>query len=164
VARIELTTDIVAPREVCFDLARDLDLHLRSMSGSGEEAIAGRTTGLIGFGEEVTWRGRHFGIRHHHTSRITAFERPLHFRDSMVAGRFKTFEHDHFFEVIAGGTRMRDVVIFESPLGILGRGVDRFVLARYLARLVSARNNVIRIEAEHNAGRAVEQGDEADEA
>ena len=161
--RIELATDIRAPREVCFDLARDLDLHLRSMARSGEQAVAGRTTGLIGLGEEVTWRARHFGIHHHHTSRITAFDRPSYFRDSMVAGRFKTFEHDHIFEAVDGGTRMRDILLFESPLGILGRCVDRLVLARYLTRLLEERNRVIRAAAERGAGRAGEQGDAPDE-
>jgi len=86
VTRIELTTSIRAPREVGFDLARDLDLHLRSMAHTGERAVAGRTNGLIGPGEEVTWRARHFGVVHHHASRITAFEPPSYFRDSMVAG------------------------------------------------------------------------------
>ena len=34
--RIELTTEIQAPRERCFDLARDLDLHLRNIRGLDE--------------------------------------------------------------------------------------------------------------------------------
>ena len=146
--RIELATEIGAPREVCFDLARDLDLHVRTMSHSGEQAVSGRTTGLIGLGEEVTWRARHFGVRHHHTSRITAFDRPSYFRDSMVAGRFKAFEHDHIFDILDGGTRIRDVLRFESPLGILGRCIDWLVLGRYLRRLLEERNRVIRAEAE----------------
>ena len=104
--RIELVTDIRAPRDRCFDLARDLDLHIRSMTRSGEQAVAGKTSGLIGLGEEVTWRARHFGVVHHHKSRITAFERPSYFRDSMVAGRFKSFEHDHIFETVGGITRV----------------------------------------------------------
>ena len=162
--RIELATRILAPREVCFDLARDLDLHLRSMSHSGEQAVSGRTTGLIGLGEDVTWRARHFGVLHHHTSRITAFDRPSYFRDSMVAGRFKSFEHDHMFDDVDGATRMRDILVFESPLGILGRCVDRLVLAKYLTRLLEERNRVIRAEAERGAGRAGEQGDAADGA
>ena len=101
-ARIELQTRIAVSIDRCFDLARDLDLHVRSMESSGEKAVAGRTSGLIGLGEEVTWRARHFGIVHEHCSRITAFDRPRHFRDRMVQGRFKSFEHDHFFEFKVG--------------------------------------------------------------
>jgi ligand-binding SRPBCC domain-containing protein len=153
VARIELSTRIRASRERCFDLSRDIDLHLASMEDSGERAIAGRTSGLIGAGEEVTWEARHFGIRHEHCSRITAFDPPAHFRDSMVRGRFKRFEHDHFFEDGGDGvTLMRDVIEFVAPFGVLGRAVDRLFLRSYLERLIRVRNQVIQRAAEN--GRA----------
>ena len=146
--KTELETVIRAPRTRCFDLSRDLDLHQRSMSASGERAVAARTSDLIGFGEEVTWRARHFGVTHEHTARITAFDRPAHFRDTMVRGRFKRFEHDHFFEDGSAGTIMRDVVVFESPLGPLGRLVDGVILVKYLRRLLEERNRAIRQAAE----------------
>lgn len=146
---IELETKIQAPPALCFDLARDVDLHQRSMSKSGEEAIAGITTGLIGLGEHVTWRARHFGLTHLHTAKITAFERPSFFRDEMVAGRFASFVHDHHFTPSEGGTCMRDIVRFRSPLGLLGALVDALVLKRYLQRLLADRNQAIRAEAEN---------------
>lgn len=146
--RIELTTDIRATPELCFDLARDLDLHMETMAHTSERAVAGRTTGLIEFGEEVTWRGRHFGIVHEHTSRISAFDRPRHFRDEMTRGRFRSFVHDHWFEPVQAGTRMRDVLEFRSPLGVLGRVVDALVLTRYLTRMLESRNALIRKVAE----------------
>ena len=40
----------------------------------GQVAVGGRTSGLIGLGEEVTWRARHFGVTQHLTSKITAFD------------------------------------------------------------------------------------------
>lgn len=64
----------------------------------------------------------------------------------------------HIFEAVDGATRMRDILLFESPLGMLGRLVDRLVLAKYLTRLLEGRNRVIRAEAERCAARAVEQG------
>jgi ligand-binding SRPBCC domain-containing protein len=149
-ARIELSTQIDATPERCFDLSRDLDLHVSSMQASGERAIAGRTSGLIELGEEVTWRARHFGVVHEHTSRITAFERPLHFRDVMNKGRFARFEHDHFFEPAARGTLMRDVIEFHSPLGPVGALVDALVLRRYLTGLIETRNRVIKRRAEES--------------
>jgi ligand-binding SRPBCC domain-containing protein len=155
--RIEFWVDIRASRELCFDLARDIDLHPHSMAGSGERAIAGRTSGLIELGEEVTWQARHFGLIHTHRARITAFERPAHFRDSMVAGRFKRFEHDHVFDEVAGLTRMRDILDFESPCGPLGRLVDRFVLSGYLSRLLRRRGAVIKAEAEAAVSAAPEK-------
>jgi ligand-binding SRPBCC domain-containing protein len=146
--RIELVTTIRASRQVCFDSARSLDLHLRSLAHTGEHIVGGRTSGLIELGEEVTWQARHFGLVHRHTARITAFDAPAHFRDSMVRGRFRVFEHDHFFTDVAGGTEMRDVLEFASPCGWLGRAVDRLVLRGYLTRLLQRRNQVVRAAAE----------------
>ena len=147
-ARLELVTEIKASPSVCFDLARDLDLHRRSMVSTNEEAIAGRTSGLIEMGEEVTWRARHFGVVHLHTSRVTDYDRPNYFRDEMVRGRFKEFAHDHHFEATDVGTRMRDVLEFRSPFGPIGAAVDAVVLKSHLRRLLEIRNEMIRAEAE----------------
>jgi hypothetical protein len=146
---VVVETLIHASRETCFDLARDLDLHVRSMGHSGERAVAGRTSGLIGLNEDVTFEGRHFFVVHQHQSRITAFDRPCHFRDVMVRGRFRSFEHDHEFEAISPAvTLMRDVLAFESPLGMLGRIVDRLVMSGYLRRLLESRAEAIRLAAQ----------------
>ncbi|MGO4878380.1 hypothetical protein ACEN2P_17390 [Pedobacter psychrotolerans] len=59
-AVIILKTQIAAPIEKCFDLCRSIDLHLKSMQHTDERAIDGRTSGLIGFHETVTWKARHF--------------------------------------------------------------------------------------------------------
>lgn len=146
--RIVVETLIAAPADRCFDLARDLDLHPESMAHTGETAVAGRTTGLIELGEEVTWRGRHFGVVQHFTSRITAYDRPRHFRDEMQRGAFRSFAHDHFFEAAGEQTKMTDIVEFSAPLGILGRIVERLVLRRYVTRLLTVRADVIRERAE----------------
>ncbi len=151
--RIELTTTIAAPVQVCFDLSRSIDLHLDSLGHTGERVVAGRTSGLIELGEEVTWRARHFGCSHEHQARITAFDSPRHFRDSMVKGRFRHFEHDHFFAPIEQGTQMRDVLEFASPCGAIGRLIDRLVLKRYLTRLLQRRNAVIRAAAQAIQGK-----------
>jgi ligand-binding SRPBCC domain-containing protein len=158
VARLELVTTIRAPALRCFDLSRDIDLHVRSMTHSGESAVAGRTSGLIGMGEEVTWRAKHFGVMHEHCSRISAFDPPGHFRDSMVRGRFRSFEHDHFFvESEPGVTVMKDVIDFASPMGPLGAIVDALFMRAYLRGLIEVRNAVIKEAAEsipsgHGAG------------
>jgi ligand-binding SRPBCC domain-containing protein len=136
---IRVETWVGASVERCFDAARDLDLHVKSMAHTGEQAVGGRTTGLIELGEEVTWRGRHFGIRQHFTSKITAFDRPRSFQDSMQRGAFRTFVHDHYFEPANGGTRMIDVLVFSAPLGILGWIAEKLVLRRYLTRMLERR-------------------------
>ena len=145
---IELTTEVFSPIERTFDLARSVELHMASTAHTGERAVAGVTTGLLALGQKVTWRARHFGIWQHLTSRITAFERPSHFRDSMVRGIFHRFDHDHFFSQQGNITVMRDVFDFQSPLGILGRMADQLFLIRYLRSLLKTRNNMIKTVAE----------------
>ena len=145
---IELVTNIDAPIEICFDLARSVDLHTRSTAETREEAVAGVTSGLIGAGETVTWCATHFGIRQHLTSVITAFEYPTYFRDEMVRGAFKSFKHDHRFERSGDRTIMRDRFEFESPGGIAGKLFNTLVLTRYLTRLLKKRNQVIKEVAE----------------
>ena len=146
--RIELTTQIAAPIERCFDLARSIDLHMASTNQTGERAVAGVTTGMIGAGETVTWRGRHFGWMVTHTSRITAFAFPKHFQDSMVRGLFKRFCHDHYFEELPGGTAMADILEFEAPYGFVGKLVERAVLEKHLRLLLEKRNDCIKRVAE----------------
>ena len=150
---IVIETWIRGSLQACFDAARDLDLHQKSVPGSDEKAVAGRLSGLIEMGEEVTWRGRHFGVRQHFTSKITAFDAPAHFRDSMMRGAFKSYDHDHYFVPRDGGTVMRDVVVFSAPLGILGRIAERLFLRRYLERLLVQRAAILKESIERSAYR-----------
>jgi ligand-binding SRPBCC domain-containing protein len=148
VQTIRIETFIAAPPERCFDAARDLDLHVKSMAGTGERAVGGRTSGLIELGEEVTWRARHFLITQHFTSKITAFDRPRHFQDSMQLGAFRSFVHDHTFEARGGGTLMTDTLAFSAPLGVLGWLAEVLVLRRYLTRLLETRAEIIKAAVE----------------
>jgi ligand-binding SRPBCC domain-containing protein len=145
---IELTTSISAPVERVFDLARSINLHTSSTSRTGEHAVAGVMSGLIGPEQEVTFRARHFGIRQSLTVRVTVFERPTHFADVMLRGPFRRMEHHHYFEQAAGGATMRDVFSFQSPLGILGRIADFLFLTRYMKSFLIERNRVIKATAE----------------
>ena len=145
---IEFSTDIQAPIERVFDLSRSVDLHMDSTVHTRERAVGGVTSGLITLGQEVTWRARHFGNWQHLTTRITAFERPLYFRDSQVRGIFRRLDHDHFFTPRGDITLMRDVFDFQSPLGILGRIADRLFLIRYMTQLLAIRNTLIKTTAE----------------
>jgi ligand-binding SRPBCC domain-containing protein len=146
---IDLSIFIAAPPELCFDLARDIDLHIASAGGTKERAIAGVTTGLISLGEEVTWQATHFGIRQRLTSRITMFDRPVHFRDSQVRGTFRHFDHDHFFAAESGGTVMQDVFDYTSPFGLLGRLADRLFLKSYMTQFLRKRAAAIKRAAEN---------------
>jgi ligand-binding SRPBCC domain-containing protein len=148
VTEFRLETVIRAPRDRVFDLARSVDLHVESMGRHGERAVAGVTSGLLGPGDEVTWRARHFGLSWAFTSRITAFDPPSFFRDEMARGPFARFAHDHRFEERDGETLMVDVVDYAVPFGPLGRLGDRLVLRRHLESLIAARQRAVKLTAE----------------
>jgi ligand-binding SRPBCC domain-containing protein len=141
-------TSIHAPIERCFYLSLNIDLHQDSTAQTQERAVAGVTTGFIGRGERVTWRGRHFGFMLTHTSEITAYESPTFFEDVMVAGVFRSFRHRHFFTPEANGTVMEDHLEFAAPVPVLGSLVEILVLERYLRRFLYERNAFVKQVAE----------------
>lgn len=149
-ARIRLTTEIDAPPERVFDLARSVDHHTESMNATGETAVDGVTSGLLSDGDRVTWRACHFGIPFELTVEITSFDRATHFRDAMIDGPFAEQIHDHYFEPANTGTRMIDEFRFASPFGAVGTVVDSLYLERYLRELLLARNRHLRHVAESN--------------
>ncbi len=146
--RIELQTEIKAHRSIVFDLSRSIDLHKISIKHTKEEAVSGKTSGLITLDESVTWKAKHFGITQLLTSKITEFSKPDYFVDEMVQGAFKEFKHEHYFREIKNGTLMIDIFEYRSPLGIIGEIVDRLFLKRYLVALLTKRNSVIKNYAE----------------
>lgn len=145
---IKLETAINAPIERVFDLSRCIDLHEATMTKHNERAVAGVTKGLINKGETVTWEAVHFGVRQNLTSKITVYERPFHFRDSMVKGAFARFDHDHFFEATMCGTLMTEVFDYDSPLWIFGKIADQLFLENYMKKMLEERNNLIKQIAE----------------
>ncbi|MGK0202287.1 MAG: ligand-binding SRPBCC domain-containing protein [Planctomycetota bacterium] len=148
---IELHTSIDAPVERVFDLCRSVDAHVATARATGERPVGGVTRGLLGLGDQVTWSARHIGWRWQLTSRITAFDRPRHFRDSMVSGVFKRFDHDHEFEQRDGVTQVRDVFDFTSPWGPLGRVADALLVARHMRRFLERRMRDLKQLAESDA-------------
>lgn len=147
---IQLSTSISAPIEVVFDLSRSIDLHKISTSHTNEEAVAGKTSGLIGMDESVTWKAKHFGVTQYLTSKITAYSRPHYFTDVMVSGAFKGFTHKHIFNQEGDTTVMEDVFEYTSPLGFLGRMADNIFLKKYMEQLLAKRNLVVKEFAEDN--------------
>ena len=153
--RIEHSLAIDAPIERVFDLARSIDAHALGQAARGERVVAGRESGLIEMGESVTWEARHLGVRQRLESRITAMDRPHHFRDVMVRGAFARFDHDHHFERRDGLTWMRDVFDYTAPLGPLGRLADALFLEAYMTRFVEERAAHLKALAEGEDWRAL---------
>ncbi len=142
---------IDAPPSRCFDLARSVEVHLLDNDHFGEPtiAVAGQTTGLIGPGQHVTWRARHLGVRQTLTTRITAFDPPASFQDTMLQGAFRSMQHGHYFRPLAGDrTEMTDVLQVAAPLAALGRIAELLLLRSYMRMLLLDRSRVIKRVAE----------------
>ena len=147
--QINLNTLIHAPIERCFDLSRSIELHLLGTEQTGEQAVGGVTHGLIGMGEFVRWKARHFGIRQHLASRITAYDRPAYFQDTMIEGVFRSMQHDHFFVAQdANTTEMEDRFVFAAPFSVFGLIAETLVLRRYMTTLLERRNLILKQAAE----------------
>ena len=149
--RLEELTTIHAPIKRCFELARSVEVHLAGNVHFGEQAVAsaGVTSGLIGLGQRVTWRAKHFGFRQTLTSEITALESPVYFQDAMIQGAFRWMKHDHHFRQMPNGeTEMKDVFCFGAPFPVLGFLAETLVLRNYMRTLLQERNLVIKQIAE----------------
>ena len=142
-ATIEFELRTLAPPDRVFDLSRSVELHIESTGPSREEVVGGVRSGLLDLHDEVEWEATHLGVRQRLRSKMTAFDRPHHFRDSMVSGAFKRFDHDHYFQEIESGTLIKERFNFEAPLGPLGRLAEVLFLEKYMRRLLLERSNMI---------------------
>lgn len=147
---INLLTKINAPKQIVFDLSRNIDIHQNSASQTHEKAIGGVTSGLINYNETVTWRGKHFGFYLTHKSRMTAMDFYDYFVDEMEEGNFKSFKHEHSFVEKDGKTVMIDNINYETPFGIFGRLFDKLILKKHLTNFIIQRNKVLKELAENH--------------
>ena len=146
---INLITKINAPKQIVFDLARNIDVHQNSASKTNEKAITGTTNGLINLNETVTWKGKHFGFYLTHTSKITEMDLYDYFVDEMIKGNFKSFKHEHSFIEKNGKTVMIDNLMYETPFGIFGKFFDWLFLKKHMTNFLKTRNTVLKNLAEN---------------
>lgn len=154
---IHLTTFIGAPVERVFDLSRSIDLHLKSMAHTTEQAVAGTVSGLINKDETVTWKAKHLGKTRVLKAKITQMRAPESFTDEMVSGDFREMKHEHHFKPVSNGMLLIDLLSFETPYGILGRVLNTVFLQRYMRKLLEKRNAVIKAYAESDKWKFVLQ-------
>lgn len=151
--RIHLETTVDAPPDIVCALSLSVDAHLASMERSGELAVAGVRAGSMSLHDTVTWRARHFGITFTMTSVISAIDAPARFVDEQVKGPFHRWRHEHLFHNRRdGGTLMIDNVDYVSPVGPLGRLVDRLFLESYMTALLQQRNHWLAASASGSDG------------
>lgn len=79
------------------------------------------------------------GIRVGWLTEITAVEEQRFFIDEQRRGPFSLWKHQHFFEPVPGGTKMRDIIEYRVPGWWLGRLMNRLVVARRLQQIFNFR-------------------------
>lgn len=140
---------IHAPVDLCFDLARNVDIHTETTARTKEKAVGGITQGLLEKGDTVTWEATHFGIRQRLTAEVTHMEKPTVFVDILVKGAFKSFTHTHQFLEEKGGTLMIDTFEYQSPFGPIGLIADKLFLEKYMTDFIISRAKELKKIAEN---------------
>ena len=144
------TAIVHAPVQRCFDLCCCIALVQQEL---GMQPVAGRTTGFVVAGDTVRWEGWQLGLKHLHVSLISGYVSPTFMQDTMLQGRFKTFQHDHHMRDTGDGTELMDELRFSLPFGWLGRLVARYVMVPHILRLLRSRFARIRRIAESDEWR-----------
>jgi ligand-binding SRPBCC domain-containing protein len=137
---------INAPIERCFLLSTNIELVGRTL---GMKPIEGKTSGMIVADDKLLWAGWKFGFPQMHESVVTRYEKPAFFQDTMGRGRFKRYQHDHYFYEMDERTVLNDKIRFTMPLGPLGRMVGQLVLVPYLSKKLRRRLVLLRKVAEN---------------
>ena len=137
---ITIVTKIHASPERCFDASRDLDLHLESMGHTGERAVAGRTSGLIELGEQVTWEGRHFRdpaavhVRDHRVRPVGTFSGFEPDPSGNWSSALHRYEHRHARRMYGEHLRVEPVLLVVAALLGEEQGLVRRSLRRVIDR------------------------------
>jgi ligand-binding SRPBCC domain-containing protein len=139
-----------APIERCFRLSTHLaivesELGMRPVPGHSPT----RASRLVTGGDIIRWQGWKFGLPQFHESLIESFQPPVFFRDRMIAGRFRTFKHDHSFTDLGNGAvKLIDELRFTMPLGWLGDFAAASILVPHIRGLLHRRFGLLKRIAE----------------
>jgi len=86
--------------------------------------------GPIHTGSQIRYRLRLHYLPVYWTTVIRSWDPPHRFVDIQTSGPYKLWHHTHRFESYNGGTKIRDVVRYALPFGILGRIVHAIKVRR----------------------------------
>lgn len=134
---LRMATTVAAPMDRCFLLTCAIALVQEEL---GMRPVSGRTSGLVEGGDTVRWQGWQLGLPQHHVSLISGYQRPTFLQDTMLQGRFQSFQHDHHLRALPDGmTELQDEVRFRLPFGFAGRLVARYVMVPHILGLMRRR-------------------------
>ena len=156
---VEHVTLVAAPLARVFDCARALDLPpVIALASGGEPGrrVAGPDRPLLEKGDERTWtRG---AFRRSIVLRTAGCDAGRWLREQRVRGPFHIYHHDRYFEAVAGGTRVHDMLAFRVGMGPLGRVLERLFVYRRMREALARQCEVLRAAAEGAAAAEAKTG------
>ncbi len=117
------------------------------------ERLTPSTTGFViltphpiamGAGTLIDYRIRIAGIPTPWRTLIETWDPPRAFSDVQLRGPYKRWDHRHSFAAVAGGTLVRDEVLYEMPFGLLGRLAHALFVQRMLDQIFDYRSAALR--------------------
>ncbi len=145
---IHLTSFIQSPPDRLFNLSLSVDLHKFSMKLYKEQVFGTVTSGQLNLNDTVTWKAKHLLKDRFLKIKITQLKAPDYFVEEQVQGSFSLMKHEHYFKPIDNGTLMIDQFRYETKFGKFGKIFNRLYLEKYLTRVLTQRNNIIKKVAE----------------
>lgn len=139
---------IKAPIEVCFDLARDVDVHTQSVLKAKSKTLGDVTNGLLEEADSVTLEFVHFGIKQKVTSRVIFLDKPHSFVVKMVKGPFRYFIYIHQFIEEDQGTTIIHHFQYKSRFSLIGVLIDKLYLGKHIEEFIVTRAKELKKLAE----------------
>lgn len=84
-----------------------------------------------------------FGISLHWQTEIVNVTRPFIFTDRQLSGPYRKWEHTHIFEPKDNGILMKDEVVYQLPLGIIGNIAHAVLVRKKLEQIFGFRRKTL---------------------
>lgn len=154
--RIEFTSVIAADSGVVWRFHMD-PRNLMRVSPHGTEVRILTPDPVVGLHKRIRVSIRVWSIYPvEMENEIAEFEPERRFVDIQVRGPFEFFRHEHLFEPANGGTRLTDIIMYETP-GLLGHLADVTVVRRHFEHMLEHRHistqQILRAERMRTAAR-----------
>jgi ligand-binding SRPBCC domain-containing protein len=84
-----------------------------------------------------------YGINLDWTTEITHVSEGKYFVDEQRFGPYQFWHHEHHFKEIPGGVEMHDILSYGMPFGVIGRGVNRLLVAKKVKSIFDYRQEKV---------------------
>ncbi len=153
--KLQFTTLIHAPVQRVFDLARCVSLHKRHFEKHAIVPVQGKSSGLLGLRDHVTWKGK-FGRKIKFLSiDVTEMKVPEYFKMEFRKDFFEQFQHEVYLTGINNGTILMDRIEYDIQLKGFSLFINKRCVEKTVTSFIEERNALCKEYAEGNKWRAI---------